>query len=278
MLTFNISTKGFDLPNDFPYQIFPSKGYLSGKLISWFHNKTNPDIVIHVNCILRPFSNQGEKHRYQLKNYVSLAKKLGSKHILCHLPNTEVEFKNIEKGYEILKDEIYNVCGFDGEILLEIPSWRECLINSFKNMDPKERFIEYFTPILTKLKDEKRPIRIILDTAHLYNNGCNCLEDFKFIVKFLRPFLSEYIHLNGDQNEPYTNDIHIPFFMKEGNHMAQHMKDYDEVIRYIINEFKILICENNFTKCPCVNEYFEYAKKEKIPIIPQPKEGKYHLV
>ena len=41
MLTFNISTKGFDLPNDFPYQIFPSKGYLSGKLISWFHNKTN---------------------------------------------------------------------------------------------------------------------------------------------------------------------------------------------------------------------------------------------
>ena len=270
MLSFNISVKGHDLPNDFPYQIIPAtKGYLNIKNVKSYKKKHNPGIIIHFNYLLRPFTQLTKSHE-QLYMYVQLANRLGSKHLLCHLPNTLMEFQNFEKGYHCLIDSIY------GELLLEIPSWQKSLIDTFTGTY-RENILKYFQPLLELLKKEDKPVKIILDTAHLYNNGCTSLEDFRYTMNILRGFLSDYIHFNGNQKEPYTNDKHIAFFNQDENHMAKNFKDYDLFIKYCIGKFNILICENNFTRYPIVQEYFDYAEKNGVKIIPTPDEGKYYL-
>ena len=276
MLSFNISVKGHDLPNDFPYQIIPAtKGYLNIKNVKSYKKKHNPGIIIHFNYLLRPFTQLTKSHE-QLYMYVQLANRLGSKHLLCHLPNTLMEFQNFEKGYHCLIDSIYTQCKYDGELLLEIPSWQKSLIDTFTGTY-RENILKYFQPLLELLKKEDKPVKIILDTAHLYNNGCTSLEDFRYTMNILRGFLSDYIHFNGNQKEPYTNDKHIAFFNQDENHMAKNFKDYDLFVKYCIGKFNILICENNFTRYPIVQEYFDYAQKNGVKIIPTPDEGKYYL-
>ena len=85
--------------------------------------------------------------------YVQLANRLGSKHLLCHLPNTLMEFQNFEKGYHCLIDSIYTQCKYDGELLLEIPSWQQSLCESFTGTY-RENIQKYFQPLIELLKNE----------------------------------------------------------------------------------------------------------------------------
>lgn len=205
-----------------PFQIMPAtQNMLSDKTILSYPVGHNPSLLLHMNYITRIFSDKAiindSTARFSLRQYVKLAKRLGTKNILIHLPYTATEWSNIEFGLQLIKDEI-----IDNDCIahLEIPAWSKDLfalfdIPIYKNKEkanPVDYISDYFDVVLEYCNEfPPDSYKLVPDTAHMWSNGCTTFEHFKQLLIKYSPYI-EYVHLNGNINPPFKMDSHVPIF------------------------------------------------------------------
>ena len=247
ILTFNLSVADKDNVASVsePFQIMPAtRTIISDKQIDAYHNMTNTNIILHMNYITRVFKAEAiesnSKERYSLQQYVKLATKLGTKNILLHLPSSSSEMSNLGIGMKVMYDEIIR----KNMILhLEIPSWtkeyiRDLHINtSASETNTTALVTEYLTKVV-KIIDSfpKDSCFIVLDTAHLFANGCEANDMIAIVTKF-RPYM-RYLHLNGNVNYKFTSDSHVPMFSGKNK-----IKNFDQLCTVIASANLICIAE-----------------------------------
>ena len=155
------------------------------------------------------------KVRGSLKQYRKLGDKLGTKNILIHSPFTVKEWENLKNGMQVISEEIATK-GFIAHI--EIPSWSkdmQLFMNPDLKQDPKKYLSEYFDEILKyESLFPNNSLRLVMDTAHLFANGCQTKEDFEFIFNKYKHYIT-YVHLNGNKNPVFKTDTHVPIFSSE---------------------------------------------------------------
>lgn len=269
ILTFNmsVSNKSDVSETKCPFQIMPSTtNYLSDHMIENYITTKNPNILIHMNYITRPFTENSvmkmSKVRNGLAQYVKLAKKLGTQNILIHMPETLNEWNNIAHGFKIIHEEIINK---DMHIHMEIPSFSKDLLAQFNpdlNKDPKE-YISLYVDTVCKYLDAfpNGSSYIVPDTAHLFADGIETIEDFKYILDKYKDRI-KYIHFNGNINYKFKSDTHCPIFGK-----MDKIKCWEELSSLCASLNKICVTEN--TKFTCKWETWEaYAKKYDFKLVP----------
>lgn len=262
-LTFNFSVSNKKKLAGYqePFQIMPATiNYIKNSDINSYENINNPLILIHMNYITRMFSANGlEKDsmiRYSLSQYGKLADKIGTKNILIHLPKTYQEWENFILGYKIIHDELISK-GY--KIHFEITAWSKDLHSHFgKNEDRMTAIDKYFGKLLEISESYGDSVFIVIDTAHMFSNGC----DEECIIKAIEKYNKwiEYIHLNGNCRPMWTSDSHVPIFSSESN------MSYDKLSKYVATLGKVCICE--ITKERNSNEKWkEYAAKYGFKLV-----------
>ena len=292
MLTFNISVGNHKLPEGFPYQIIPnSRSYLYPKTISQYSGGSN-NVVIHVGYPIRPFSDSAmqpdSKIPDQLRLYKQLAIKLNAGYILIHLPTSLTELINFKAGLQLIATHILSNKDFkwNGIVLLETPCFtqdlRKYLIQKEGVKTYEESISTYFSYILPFVAVCKSRVQIILDTAHIFANGCDSLDKYVCTVNLCGKYLARVIHLNGNVNAMYSSDEHIPFFdytSKNKVFEAFGEDNYNKMIEDAFKRYDIIISENNFDKYEEYNyeAYKKWADEHKFSIIPNPIMGRYAI-
>lgn len=292
MLTFDIHDVDYHIPRYIPHQIKPKKNdYLSYKYINKFKGH-NRNCVIHVGYDITPFLKTKHKKEktmaIQLRMYKKLANKLNAGYILIHLPNSLKKLRNFKNGLELIDRMIVSdeIEPYNGIILLEITCFHldliEYLTDNYKINDYKVVIHNYFKEILPHIGAFGGRIKIILDTAHLYGNGCVTFELYMHTVNILGEHLADIIHLNGNVNETYTHDEHIPFIVfNDRNKIYKSFGEdgYNNLLRDVFARNKIVISENKFHKYPDItyDTYKEWCDKHNYKIIGSPSECKYAL-
>lgn len=240
-----------------------TRNYLSDKSINAYHAHNNDNIILHMNYITRVFKKdaieKNSSERKSLSQYAKLAKKLGTRNILIHMPNTIEEMENIGYGFKIMYDELISK---DIIVHLEIASWSKALIEHLNiyNDDPKE----YITNFITKIKEYMNvfpsgKFYIVFDTAHLYANGCE-VDDMIFIMNKFK-YLIKYIHLNGNVNYKFTSDSHTPLFTQKNR-----IKDWEKLSKYCASLNVICIAE--VTKIGAKwDQWEQYAKNNGFNLV-----------
>ena len=283
MITFNLSVGDKNLPNDYPYQITPnSRAHLyANQLVAYKGN--NPDIVIHVGYLLIPFIEAAYEPNSvierELKLYQELARKIGSKYILIHLPRSRVEYSNFIPGLQLIVNTITDP---DITILLELVHYtkdlQKLLYESCKSNDYKATLTQYMSNILPVIKELNDPrIKFVIDTAHIFSNNCITFDDYLYTYKLLKEHISDVIHLNGNIKGPFCSDEHIPFICKTPKNLLYAQfgeSEYDLLIDHVFSHFRIVISENDFKKYNGefpYSKYLKYAETNHLPIIPDSK-------
>lgn len=291
MLTFNISVADHNLPKDIAYQIIPnSRSYLNHSIIEKYSGGSS-NCVIHVGYPILPFSSKAldplSKIPNQLSLYKELAIKLNSKYILIHLPRSLNEFCNFKAGLQLIAKHILSnkITKWNGTVLLETC----CFTNDLRkylsehSAGSYESVMKvYFDNILPYIEVCKNRVKIILDTAHIYANGCDSFNAYMYTINLCENHLANVIHLNGNVNPIFSSDEHIPFIdytTKNKLHESFGDKDYKNMIEDAFNRFEIVISENNFEKYPNYGyeAYAEWCTKNNKAIIPSPTVAKYVL-
>lgn len=233
MLTFNLSTTDKKLSSQ-PCQIMPAqRKYMSDSVINTYETINNKNILIHTSYVTKIFTNNAlsslSKVQYNLKNYVKLAKKIGTKFVLIHGPNSKEEFNNFAKGLQIIK-QVFK----DSNIIpcIEIPSFTKSMLEYIEesNNTQLDFIIKYFDFVLKHLNCE-----IVIDTAHLHANGLNGKEMATLIKKYSDHY--SFIHLNGNIKNKFIADVHTPIESKDDK--LTYTSDIIESIpkdKYIISE------------------------------------------
>ena len=247
VLTFNLSVTDKDniASVSEPFQMMPAtRTIMSDKQIEAYKNATNDKIILHMNYVTRVFKPEAieveSKERYSLRQYVKLATKLGTKNILLHLPCSSSEMSNLGIGMKVMHDEIIR----KNMILhLEIPSWtkeyiKELGLNASNSEgNGMEAVIDYLTKVLKIIESfPKDSCFIVLDTAHMFANGCEA-DDMIRIVRKFRPFM-RYLHLNGNVNYKFTSDSHVPMFS-----VKNKIKNFEGMCSAIASEGLICVAE-----------------------------------
>lgn len=292
MLTFNISVGDHKLPENFPYQIIPnSRSYLYPKTITQYAGGSDK-VVIHVGYPIRPFSDKAmqpdSKIPDQLRLYKQLAIKLNAGYILIHLPTSLTELINFKAGLQLIATHILSNKEFkwNGKVLLETPCFIQDLQKYLRQKEGVETYEDtistYFSFILPFVNVCKGRVQIILDTAHIFANGCDSLEKYMFTVNLCGKHLARVIHLNGNVNPMFLSDEHIPFFDQTSKNKifeAFGKDDYNKLIEDAFKRYEIIISENNFDKYEDYDyeTYRKWANEHKYSIIPSPLEGRYVL-
>lgn len=229
VLTFNLSVSDKSVIHDTPnaFQIMPStRNYLSDKIIESFiaHTDENPsksDILIHVNYITRVFKDgsidSDSFARDSLRQYVKLAKRVGTKNILVHGPASESEWRNIALGMKVIYDEIISAgCN----IQIEMPAWTKDFPRDTITM------YDYYNIILGYCEQfPKGSYYLVPDTAHLHANGFKTSIEFISFITHYSKYI-EWIHLNGNMNVIGKTDKHCPIFSN-----ASKLAEWDELSR-----------------------------------------------
>ena len=242
-LTFNfsVSNKSKLIGYTEPYQIMPATiNYIKDSDIEKYKNISNPKILIHLNYITPMFSTKGiEKGssvRFSLRQYRHLADKLGTKNILVHMPKSLQEWNNFKMGFKIVYDELLSK---DYDVHFEITSWSKDLHKEFgKEADQRVQVVEkYFKALLDEAKalDVSRHVHIVIDTAHMFANGCT--EDD--IIEVIKKYDSKikYLHWNGNVRPMYATDSHAPIFSEAS------LLPYDKISKVVARMNKICVCE-----------------------------------
>lgn len=216
ILTFNaaVGNKKFIAELNVPFQIMAStRNYLTTTTINSYPESKNENLLLHMNYITRVFNNNAiesnSRERASLRQYAKLAKRLGTKDILIHMPTNVIEYNNIAQGMRIINDELLKeglVCH------LEIAAWSQELMTFLKvrnNNDVVGYVSEFVDRIVELFKSfTKSGFRLVFDTAHLFAIGCEVKEQIALFHKY-RP-LMKYAHLNGNVNCKYSSDSHTP--------------------------------------------------------------------
>ena len=222
ILTFNMSVSDREAvaTNTDPFQIMPATtNYLFDGSINKYIGCNNPKILLHMNYITRVFGEESianmSKVRSSLKQYRKLGEKLGTKNILIHAPYTVKEWENLKNGMQVIAEEIAHQ-GFVAHI--EVPAWSKDMqefMNQDLKQDPKIYLVTYIDEILKyESLFPNHSLKLVMDTAHLFANGCKSKEDFEFLFDKYRPWM-EYVHLNGNKNAIFKTDAHVPIYNAE---------------------------------------------------------------
>ena len=177
MLSFNASTVDKDefVKIRCPCQIMPGgRNTLSSMQVSQFKEMSNHDVLIHASYVTRPFSMEiSNITRLNLKNYVILAKKLGTRDILIHMPSSMNELTNFGKGLQLINEVIIN----DGCIchLETNPLTKDLIQHLGMNKENAYEKYQFYTESIWESipKKYRDRYRIVIDTAHLHANGLN---------------------------------------------------------------------------------------------------------
>lgn len=274
VLTFNLSVS--DKSNlasiNEPFQIMPStRNFLSDKSINSYVNCKNENIILHMNYITRIFRKDAIENcsteRKSLIQYAKLAKKLGTKNILIHMPNTIEEVENIGSGFKIMYDELLSR-GIT--VHLEIAAWSKSLMEKMKifDGDPKEYVSDFITKVVEYMNlFPPNSFYIVFDTAHMYSNGCE-VDDMIFIMKKFKNMI-KYIHLNGNINCKFTSDSHTPFFTSKNR-----IKNWEKLSKFCASLNVICIAE--ITKIGALWENWEkYANDNGFKLVEYNKNYSY---
>ena len=243
VLSFNLSVsdkQNVSTINE-PFQIMPStRNYLSDKSIDSYPTCKNEHIIIHMNYITKIFRKDAielnSPERKSLQQYVKLAKKLGTKNILIHMPYSKDEMDNVANGFKIIYDELLKK---DMIIHLEITAWCKNLMSDLKiyDQDPKEYVSNYLTKIIGYMNIfPSGKFYVVFDTAHLFADGCS-VDDMIFIMKKFKHMI-KYIHLNGNINPQFTSDSHTPLFGSKNK-----IKDWEKLSKFCASLNVVCIAE-----------------------------------
>lgn len=259
ILTFNFSVANKKRLAEYkePFQIMPATmNYIKDSDIEKYKGVNNDNIIIHLNYVTRMFSSNGlEKDstiRYSLRQYAKLADKIGTKDILIHMPKSLQEWNNFILGYKIIHDELLSK---DYHIHFEITAWSKDLHEAFgKETDRVEVVKRYYDALFEAAKSygDTRKIYVVIDTAHMFANGC----DENTIIKIIKEYDNKikYIHWNGNLNKMFSSDSHVPIFD------TQSKMPYDKISSYVSKINKICVCEITKDDAPR-SEWERYAKR-----------------
>lgn len=262
-LTFNASVSNKRVIKDLedrPFQIMAStRNFLTTQTINNYPKTTNPNLLLHMNYITRPFNNNAiesnSKERFNLRQYVKLAERTGTKDILIHMPSNPEEVNNIEQGFNVINEELISkgLC-----VHLEIASWSQELITMKKirgRQNEVEKYIsEFVDEIIEHMKRfPPNSFMIVFDTAHLYALGAEAKQQINLFNKY-RQFM-KYAHLNGNVNNKLSSDSHAPIMSDKSK-----IKDWEELS---IEIGKMgLICVAEITKYgKGWEDWMDYAKE-----------------
>ena len=271
ILTFNASVSNKKVVTDLktPYQIMAStRNYLTTQTINSYPESKNPNLLLHMNYITRPFNvnaiESGSRERQSLRQYAKLAERLGTRDVLIHMPSNVVEYKNIAQGLKVIDDEL---CKHGIVCHLEIAAWSQELITFLKvrGEDPMKYIPDFVDRIIDTFKHFKKgSFQIVFDTAHLYALGCEAEDQIKLFRKYRD--LMKYAHLNGNVNAKYTSDSHAPIMSSQSK-----IKNWQALSKFIANQG--LICVAEITKFGKEwKEWESYASEygfELVPFHPQ---------
>ena len=267
ILSFNVSTSDKEnLKNiDGPFQIMPGgRATLSYKMIDQFPVMTNDRILIHANYLTRPFTFEPSfLTKTNLSNYAILAKKLGTKNILIHMPSNVKEYENYNIGLQLIIEKIIKegcLCHLEvNPISIELRKYLDMKSDDASNL--REKYYEYIDWILAGIPIRyKDKFRIVIDTAHMFSNGFNGLDMIAFIKKYLQ--YVDFIHFNGTKAIfANTKDLHIPMYLP-----MNKIENVDELVTYISQTGKILIAEDSTEKGTYV-DWCKFCKKYGIKIV-----------
>lgn len=245
-----------------PFQIMPGgRSTLTTDELTTFLPSSDPNILIHASYITRPFSASPKPYtKLNLKNYSLLAKRLGTKNILIHMPSSCEEYEHYTNGIEMICEYI---CSQDCICHLETnPLTKDLRLElGITKTNAVEEYEKYIKTLFDLLPDKYcKSFRIVVDTAHLFANGFSG-ED---IIKFLKKHESkiEFIHLNGNKNAMFTRDNHVPMY----DSIANKIDHVDEIMKEISKMKKFLIAEDSTVK-GTYEEWKEFCKKYGIKIV-----------
>ena len=245
MISFNASTVDKDKLSkiDEPFQIMPGgRSSLSNQQISEFEDMKNENILIHSSYITRPFSSIiSNITRINLRNYTILARKLGTKDILIHMPSSLSDLTNFTTGLECIDKEVIDngcICHLETNPLTK---------DLFRHLDMNkdnayEKYDYYMEAIMESIpKKYIGSYRIVIDTAHLHANGLSTDEMIRLMDKWKKYI--KYVHFNGNDNGIFTRDLHVPMYMERNK-----LKDTDKLASYLAKNNLIGIAEDSTIK------------------------------
>lgn len=241
-LTFNASVSNKQaiahLPN--PFQIMPTTTVLlSDKAVNAYTQADNSDILLHMNYITKIYTDKAvendSRERFSIRQYVKLGQKLGTKDILIHMPCSKSEHARTIYGIQIMCEEIL-AKGMN--LHLEIAAWTKDYIadlpdktNAVDNIVEFIDWIDGYLKSVEHINDSSRypgKYYFVIDTAHLHANGCN-VDDMLAIISRYKDRI-KYIHFNGNINQMFTSDTHVPMF-DSSNKIAEWQKLSTECAR-----------------------------------------------
>lgn len=271
LLTFNASVANKKVISDLSdssFQIMAStRNYLTTQTINSYPKTSNPNLLLHMNYITRPFNNNAieadSRERVSLRQYAKLAERVGTKDILIHMPTNPTEYKNIAQGLSVIGDELLS----KGLIVhLEIAPWTQEMI-TLKKIRNNKNVVSYISAFVDEIISHfshypKNSLRIVFDTAHLYALGAESADQIVLYRKY-RQWM-KYAHLNGNVNNKLTSDSHAPIMSDKSK-----LKDWEKLCECLAHLG--LICVAEITKFGKEwSEWENFAKRFGFDLV------KYH--
>ena len=275
-LSFNVSVagdKGFLLKYPFPMQIMPQQRKTITALMLAQYPLINDKRIacVHTSYVTRVFTEKMLGNGFQrvnILNYLALANRIGFKYVLVHGPESMKEWRLMDASLTILHDLEKRSAG-PAKIIIEMPAFKGTFIEDLKDLmskdtshtEDKEGSITvqdimsyYFDSIV------EHGFEIVLDTAHLYANGCT-VDDMIYLYKRYAKSMA-ITHLNGNKNRQYTSDAHCPIF-SDKNKIA----DVNRLMEYLSTTKLVMITENASDGVEYV-QWKQFADKYGIQIVP----------
>lgn len=252
-LSFNVSVAGnksFLETYTEEFQIMPSqRKIITPSMIASF-----PEIAakrlscVHTSYLTRVFSEKilsvQNFQRTNLLNYLALAERIGFSSILIHGPESMREWRFIDSSFEIVKE--LNKEHPDVNVIVEIPSFKGDFINELKQLMTEDSSVKYsksseisVTDYISYYLDRiiKNGFEIVLDTAHLFANGCTVEDMIALFTKYAKNM--RICHLNGNKNKMFTSDAHCPIFSTKNQ-----IEKVDVLMRFLAKTSLLMITEN----------------------------------
>ena len=226
---------------------------------------------VHTSYVTRPFSEKMLSPGFQqlnILNYLALANRIGFQYILVHGPESFKEWQLID-GALIVLHGLERKSNGDARIIIEMPAFKGTFINDLKEFmvndqtysktDIKDITVQdyigyYFDRIVSCGFD------IVLDTAHLWANGCNVEDMIALYKRFAKNM--KITHLNGNKNRQFTSDSHCPIFLEKNR-----IENTDVLMKYLSTTPLLLITENASDGVEYV-QWKRFADRYNISIIP----------
>lgn len=269
ILTFNISvTNRKELSEtNVPFQIMPTGnhgGIIYPKTVESYIPMKNPNIIIHVSYMTRPFGNKSthpdSKFPVMMKGYVDLGRRLGTKNILIHAPASAEEFSRSAIGIKLIYDHLIK---HDMVLQLEIPAWTKDFIETYKIRERKpieymSGYIDGYIKLLSGLSKTSN-FKIVFDTAHLWSNGCE-VDDMIEIMEKYKEYI-EFIHLNGNARAKYIQDAHAPLFSPQNV-----IPNWEKLAKFCAELNKICVIEQTAITAS-MSDYIRFADTFKYNLV-----------